>query len=348
MLGRKVHKKWVVAILAVLVALMGAVPVIAGDSGVAPVSWPADSHEGSLRVTQVPEETVFTVYKVADMTSHGYVEVGELTKSTQPVDLTRLGKDSRDLANTLSAVVAEAHLTPVVDGKQVQEVRDGTTVLLADHLTAGLYLVEGRTVGSSRNYTRWLVSVPQWDENTRAWVYDVVAEVTKFSVPEKTKNWRVIKVWRDNRTAAFHKAVTVSILKNGQPWKTVTLENANNWTYSWSSGNEEDTFSVAEKSGAEGYSAIVTEGALDSRGGRTFTITNREKGTYTPPPSVTRTPPSGFHETPKNSTPSAGSKLTTMVRTGDTGGLMTVMCIMASAGIVLILTGLGFNRRKED
>lgn len=85
-----------------------------------------------------------------------------------------------------------------------------------------------------------------------------------------TTDKKVVKIWDDSgNTDKRPNGIVVELLKNGVVYDTVTLNEANNWSYHWSELDPEAKWDVREKYIPDGYTATVTES------GNTFVITNQ-------------------------------------------------------------------------
>lgn len=143
-------------------------------------------------------------------------------------------------------------------------------------LDAGLYLAAGESGlrnGSRYTPTPFLVSLPNRDA-AGIWYTDVTA-TCKFTIaPPEPVDRHVLKTWNDGGNAAARpQQVEVVLLRNGQPYDTVTLTAANNWRHDWTNLDPNSDWTVVEKNPGQ-YSVIV------ERTGITFQIIN----TWSPPP----------------------------------------------------------------
>lgn len=82
----------------------------------------------------------------------------------------------------------------------------------------------------------------------------------------------VKKVWKldDGGTAAD--SVKVALLRNGTEYETVTLDDSNNWSYTWSRLNDKYNWTVQEVEVPDGFTAFI-----DRASGNSFTITNNDE-----------------------------------------------------------------------
>jgi len=158
----------------------------------------------------------------------------------------------------------------------------------------------------------------------------------------------VKKVWKldDGGTAAD--SVTVQLLRNGTVWDTVTLNDSNNWTKSWTGLNDDDTWAVREVDVPEGFTATM------EKSGMTFTITNDDIG-ETPPPEETdppeETPPPEPSNPPEDSnppeisTPPDDSNSSNEPILPQTGQRWWPVWVLTVAGAVILAAGIWEKKR---
>ncbi len=155
-----------------------------------------------------------------------------------------------------------------------------------ESLKPGLYLVVGKTLtkdGYSYKTEPFLVSLPNLDNDSNSWSYDVTAEpkYTREELPpspsDETVSRKVLKVWKDDVEKLRPQEVIIQLLKDGEVYDTVTLNETNDWGHTW------DKLPKYNKDGSK-VDWSVTEKAVDDytvlieKNGITFTVTN----TYTP------------------------------------------------------------------
>lgn len=153
--------------------------------------------------------------------------------------------------------------------------------------------------------------------------------ITNTRVPTEKTKVTVTKVWNDGNNADGKRpdAITVHLYKNGQVIQTVTLNQANGWTWAFEDlekfeDGKEITYTISEDS-VEGYTTNLTGSAAEG-----FTLTNSKKP-ETPPET---------HEPPK--TPHGYNP-----NTGDAGQI-----ILFAGLLVLSVACLGklYFRAKKD
>lgn len=214
----------------------------------------------------------------------------------------------RDVATTLAAYIAANDTEPTAIGHT-----DKAGQVRFENLTVGLYLVKG---GHGKNekgiYTFYdfMIYVPspteQGDYN-----YDLLAK-PKCENYTPAEHYRVVKLWKDSGTALRPDYVVVDILKDGNPYATVTLNHQNGWTYEWSD-TDAAQWQVAERDVPEGYQVAVTDHET------VFTITNTNPDAPPPPPD-----------------------------TGDSFPLTTWVMVCGLVGVVLVLFGVWGRKYEKD
>lgn len=180
----------------------------------------------------------------------------------------------------------------------------------ASPLKPGLYLVIGgkKTIGNNI-YTAVpvLYSLPSWDQDKETkeykWQYDVNVKEAKLEIDEKTGNGgtgnggggprpstvqrTAVKVWKDDGNEKMRPdSIVAQLLRNGNVvYAEVTLDESNNWQYTWTGLDSSYDWTITEKSVPDGYTVSVKQN------GTTFTITNTYKGDDDPDGSKDPTDP---------------------------------------------------------
>lgn len=236
-------------------------------------------HEVSLTITYSDGETAlagaqFDLYRIASVD-----EYGELTLEKQceqfPVNLNKATKeDWKTLASTLEGYVLRDNIMPSASGKT-----DERGQLMFDNkngkLTTGLYLVLGQRLEQGNSLyeaTPFVVMLPGMEEQANAWTYEVTVS-PKFEsepveeIPDAVSR-KVIKKWEDSAHEEERpKEIRVQLLREGEVFDTISLNEKNNWRYTWNDLDNQYQWTVVEKEVA-GYS-VQTE-----RQGITFVVTN--------------------------------------------------------------------------
>lgn len=207
----------------------------------------------------------FDLYDVADVNEYAeFTLTGDF--AAYPVQVNGLSAEEwKSLAETLTTYVYRDNLTPLASGK----IGEDGLLTFAD-LKPGLYLAVGRLFDGGDYLERtepFLISLPNLDQETDHWVYDVTAapKHTRVDVPPKDKTVRIraVKVWKGDEESLRPAEITVQLLKNGQVYDTVTLSRANSWRHTWyklpaSENGAAVTWTVAEKEIPD-YTVLVRE-----------------------------------------------------------------------------------------
>ena len=193
------------------------------------------------------------------------------------------------LAQTLRGYVFLDDIRPTQTG-----VSDENGYVTFTDLPIGLYLVEGERIGNVEEGYRqpapFMICLPNWEEITdpetgevrSGWQYDVSARPKYTTLDGEVIMRRVLKVWEDDGNSLNRPAqITVTLLKDGEPYDTVELTAENNWRYTWEELDGDADWQLVESIGASNYTVSV------SLQGVTYVVTN----TYSPPPPPENPPP---------------------------------------------------------
>lgn len=288
----------------------------------------------------------FNLYLVAECDKYGRLTVAEDFKDYR-IDLNVTDSDAMQaLALTLEGYVLRDNIAPLDSG--VTD-KNGTLVFPTSGgkaLKPGLYLVTGERHTQNDNVydaSPFVVMLPSEDSETGKLNYDVTV-IPKYvfkptpSVPDK-EIFKVIKLWDDDGSENERpEQITVELLRDGEVFETIILNEANRWTYRWESLDAGYSWSVAEDT-PEGYVVSVTQE------GNAFIITNKYKDTETPTEptepssSVTTTRPSDSETTTSHGTTPPQEKVP------QTGQLWWPVPMLVCLGALLIVVGL--IRRKN-
>lgn len=225
------------------------------------------------------KEVRFALYYVAEISAYAEYTI------VAPFDEYGVSLECEDNAAWQATATA---LAGYIQRDNLEPLRVGTTneegVWQSNWLKPGLYLVMGepKTIdGYKYSCESYFVNLPGLDK-ADAWVYDVKSnpKVEKEIIPPEPIERKVLKVWDDNKDSENKRPVSIEIqlLQDGVAVDTVTLNQQNNWRYTWSKLAPEYTWSVVEKSVPAGYSVSQTQD------GTTFVVTNTRKTTVNPTP----------------------------------------------------------------
>ena len=280
------------------------------------------------------------------------------------VVVTNLDADGwADLANTLSGYVARDKIQPDATATVNKE---GKAVF--SDLPTGLYLVTGDVYKYGRyTYTpsAIMVSLPSRDAEDQ-WHYDVTAKAkyTEDYNPggggSSKTSLKVVKIWEDDGKETRPAEVVIQLLKDGEVYDTVTLNEGNSWRHTWTNLSKSAKWQVVEKTVPEGYAVLVSN---DSQ--YTFTVTNTSESDIPPgPPPLDPRPPEDPPEnppenppgdnppgdTPPGNTPPGNNPPgnTPPPNLPQTGMLWWPVPVLAVSGMGCFLAGWVKDRKDED
>lgn len=261
-------KKHFIAICSLLCIIMMVCSVLTYAVSAAPDSC-------SLTVEYTDEEAgaldgcEFRLYFIADGDLNEYTlaeNFAEMEADAENVDWS-IGEDVSNLADALSAYIANNEIAPVQKGSTDQEGR----VTFAE-LPSGLYLALGDQVSKDG----WIYT-PQpillWIPCTNP---DGGLDYAPVCSPKHSKEPEIVwieitveKIWVDD--GKHPSLVTVQLLCDGDVYDQVTLNDQNGWRYAWEALDSAHDWQIAEKDIPDGYTARVTNK------GTAFTVTNTKR-----------------------------------------------------------------------
>lgn len=276
----------------------------------------------SLTLNFIPEEiaaegTEFRLHRVANVSSSG-----KFTATTQfaeyQLDFGDMNEESwREMAAALQGYIAADKIAATATAKV-----DENGVAAFKELPVGLYFVAGDVFRANGKYytpQAFLICLPNLDENDD-WMYDVETSIKYESEPEPGKDeespsLEILKVWKDDDYSGRPESVTIEIYKDEELYKTVTLNEDNDWRYKLKGIDKGAVWSVKEKDVPDGYRVVI-----ENQTGRI--VVNNVK------PDIPETP-----TTPEEKLP-------------QTGVLWWPVPMLIAAGLVFIL--LGYLRRRGN
>ena len=301
---RNTNKRNLSALLALVLALLLALPAMAAGSA-------------GLTIYHERENVRFDLYHVAVASDAGWQPTDDF--AAYPVTLPdgdSPAADWRAAAETLAAYVAQDTPIPAASGR----VASGSVQFGA--LEEGLYLAIGETV---RQNDTLYIPVPVLIHVQGDTAGTIKAEETAVT-PEPVE-YTVAKVWQGGENAR-PLSVTVQLLCDGQPDRTVTLNALNGWRYTWTS-EPGHLWQVAEQNVPDGFAVAVEQDGL------AFTVTN----TWQQPGQPEQ--PGQPGSTPVPGTPSTGGTLP------QTGQLWWPVPLLVILGVICVGVGRFRARRKR-
>lgn len=219
------------------------------------------SRKGTIDITLSEEEDIkvsgaeITIYKVADagVNNSNLEFVYDDTLSTCKEDL---GKGN--ITNEVVTCVTSSDLV------SYSGVTDEEGRVHFDNLDLGLYLVsQTNQVEGYSKVSPFTVMIPQVQDNS--WIYEI--EATPKVDIIRLFDLTVKKVWNVSSDVDIPNEVTVELFKGEEVVDKVTLNEENDWTYTFRQIEMSDDYSVREVS-VDGYTATYREE------GNTFIVTN--------------------------------------------------------------------------
>ena len=324
------------------------------------------SKKGSLTVTYKYGDMLFDgvqshIYKIGSVTDTGKFSLNPEFEVRSPIkDLNTINDPNR--AQNQWDEVRDAIIPYVVAGTPTANAVSSHGQAVYKDLELGLYLVHTDNLNNddcTYVFTSFIVSIPQLGDNDE-WIYDgaqYISEAT--SKCEKYDNdikYELRKRWRDEGYENLRPtSISVTIKKDGEEYKRVTLSSSNDWYYSW----RDMPGHVWEFE--ESVSGDYT-GSLDktiARDGTVviYTLTNGYNPPNTPPPPPNNPPP------PPNNPPGnppgnppdfpdvlgAVRNLPAVLgarRLPQTGQLWWPLPILLIAGVFFIIKGIRKNHKN--
>lgn len=212
---------------------------------------------------------------LSDSLGDNKVEGAEVTiyKVADAIDKdNNLAFDYYESLNSCKADLDEGNITNkvldcVIDGEVVSydAVTDTEGNVLFTNLDLGLYLVTQKNqVEGYSKFDSFTVMIPQMQDNQ--WIYDIEAEPKVDII--RLFDLTVEKVWNVSTNVTTPKEVIIELLKDDEVIDTVTLNNENNWSYTWKQIEMSDKYLVKEKEVPSGYTVTY------SQDGNKFVVTN--------------------------------------------------------------------------
>lgn len=229
------------------------------------------------------------LYRVADLTADGtFQKVAPFDR--YPVEVAGITSQAEwnEVAFALNGYAQADRLTPT----NVQTTDQNGNAVFSG-LAVGLYLVGGVvTEAGGVTYTFYdsMLCLPEIADNTCR--YTVTAKPKSTLTPPANGEtvYTVSKLWKDEGNSDKRPvSVTVDVLKNGTPYKTVTLHAENGWTHSFSDSDKNVVWAVVEREVPAGYTVQAV------KNGTAFLVINTwEDTTPKDPPLTGETTPLGL------------------------------------------------------
>ena len=254
----------------------------------------------------------------------------------QPIELYYIAEVSADFQYTLTAPFSSSGL--ILNGVQTQGewnvIRSTLESLILANQVAPTQVAETDAEGQAQfadlapglyfssavqaencSFASALLPLPGLGADGK-WEYacTVAAKGTLLPPQPEPLQFQVLKLWRGDE-GKRPVSITVDIYRNGTLHETITLSEANNWSYRWSAEDDGAKWQVVEKDVPEGYTMTVEQRDTS------FTLTNI------------------LHERPNIPPPD----------TGDRSNVLLYAVIFCVSGILLVALGLtGKGKGHEE
>lgn len=204
----------------------------------------------TVKETTTPiKDTEITIYQVATATS-----INNTLAFVYDENIKDCKGDLSDLENESLVTEIDKCISNTILPKQTKLTNEEGLVKF-DNLELGLYLIkQTNKVEGYSTISPFLVTIPK-EENNK-WIYDINSSPKTDII--KLIDISVEKKW-DNIINDIPKEVTIELLKDNKVLDTVTLNNENNWTYTWNEIEKSDEYSVKEINIPDGYTATYRQ-----------------------------------------------------------------------------------------
>lgn len=219
---------------------------------------------GSISITLKAGDTAvtgaeLTIYQIAELKVNANDDLNfEYTKAFKGFEGSFYNMENSETIEGLSDYIKSNNIT----GMSVKTDKAGLAVF--KNLPLGLYFA--MQTSSAEGFTKctpFVVSIPTEENNSL--IYNV--DATPKTNVEKLVDITVKKVWNNGKLSRPD-SVTIQLFNGNNLVDTVTLNDKNNWTYTWEKQLQSDGYSVTEKDIPDGYTATYSWEGYD------FTVTN--------------------------------------------------------------------------
>ncbi len=206
------------------------------------------------------------IFKVAERNSdNAYINTDEFENCN--ISLNNL--------STSQIVVAAETLEAYAEINNIQPLGSGTTdaegIIKFSGLSYGMYLLSGSDVTINGKYylpAPSLVTLTQNDgSGIPNWSYNVTAmpKLTVLGANNRVFHYSGIvkKIWENDDEKTRPKSIDVTLAKDGEKFKTVTLSEENNWTYTFEKLSSKYKWTVIEEGKLDGYSVTYSENNIN-------------------------------------------------------------------------------------
>lgn len=190
-----------------------------------------------------------------------------------------------DMASTLENMAVLDKVAPLASGTS-----DANGEVTFDGLEAGLYLLSGKYHKSADGLNSYRPAPSLVEITDAGGTLHIDAKITPLlTLDDEIKAHTVKKIWENDMGAIRPESVNVEIYQDGELVEVVELNEANNWTYRWTTGIDAD-WRVKEKDYFDKYTVVYRSSDVDDVSQYAIINTYDEDGDNVPPPPVTTTP----------------------------------------------------------
>ncbi len=217
-----------------------------------------------------PAEGVeFKIYKIADLSGDSDYIFADLFKLYEK----HLSFENEDDLDKCASVFAMYVKRDGLEADRVESL-DRNNVVSFEGLDLGVYLITADKIGIGKRIYRhkpFIVRVPKFAKDT--WIYDLY-EYANYTYTEIAPNESIYRkaliVWEDSGFESDRpKNVEVQVLRDGDLYSCISLNEENNWRYSAGPFSSFHEWEIIQKDVPDGYVSSV------KRIGRTFVIKNK-------------------------------------------------------------------------
>ncbi|MCR5306743.1 MAG: Cna B-type domain-containing protein [Oscillospiraceae bacterium] len=299
----------------------------------------AAAAEKSITLICCQDDTILTgmewsLYRIGVRRGTAIDFIPELSEYS--MDLGDLSAKTVDTAaKTIESYVTAAGLSALKQGKT-----DTAGKLTFSGLDNGLYLAAGKTLQIENTVYYPSTLLLEINNADAALDYDAYPKFYYTSLSEQMREFSVRKIWVDDNNAYGKRPVslTVDLYRDGKLNQSVSLDAANNWTFSWSAPDDGTEWTAVERDVPESYSVMIDYNSKE------FLIRN----TYTETTTVTETETTTVTTVTETETsPTEPETTTTVPKLVQTGQLWWPVIPLSIGGVILIAAGISMRTRKK-
>lgn len=216
----------------------------------------------NLTLNYIHSDIEFSVYRVAEESESGYVLTSDFSEYPVSIDA-KTSEEWKALSYTLATYVEADNIPETVSDKTYNN------TVTFKNLKTGMYLVLGKAYTIDGYYYTlipFLVVLTDGDDITVDPKYDKYGSIID---EENYEDYFVRKIWVDSENSDNRpQNITLHLLKEGTVYDTITLNESNQWEYTWKDLNTKYHWSVIEENVPKSYTVSITQE------GTSFIVTN--------------------------------------------------------------------------